>query len=243
MSRIFEPFFTTKDIGTRHRPRPGDRLWHRQTTRRLGGSEQRTSQRQHVRCVSFPPATKCRHPKKRKSTSTDHVANGKETVLIVEDEPVLRSMARDILEECGYRILEASSGKDALEVWHQRAKEIDLVLTDMVMPEGISGVDLAEQLLASRPGLKIVFTSGYTANEVNQEMLTRTGASFLSKPYTHAELAKTVRDCLDQSGGQWPWRMRKLMPHGNPRARRGHRRHFERHSSRRTRRTRPGRRL
>jgi FixJ family two-component response regulator len=60
-------------------------------------------------------------------------------------------------------------------------------------------VDLAEKLLAGRPSLKIVFTSGYTANEVNQEMLSRTGASFLSKPYTHSELAKAVRDCLDQS--------------------------------------------
>ena len=108
-------------------------------------------------------------------------------------------MARDILEECGYRILEASSGKDALDVWDRQADEIDLLLTDMVMPEGISGVELARQLLANRPGLKIVFTSGYTANEVNQEMLAQTRASFLSKPYTHSELAKAVRDCLDQN--------------------------------------------
>ena len=90
-------------------------------------------------------------------------------------------MARDILEECGYRILEASSGKEALDVWNQRANEIDLLLTDMVMPEGISGVDLAERLLASRPGLKIIFTSGYTANEVNHEMLARTRAQLSPK--------------------------------------------------------------
>jgi CheY-like chemotaxis protein len=108
-------------------------------------------------------------------------------------------MARDILEECGYRILEASSGKEALDVWNQRANEIDLLLTDMVMPDGVSGADLVEKLQASRPRLKVVFTSGYTANEVNREMLTRTRASFLAKPYTQAELAKTVRDCLDQN--------------------------------------------
>jgi CheY-like chemotaxis protein len=108
-------------------------------------------------------------------------------------------MARDILEECGYRILEASSGREALDVWNQRANEIDLLLTDMVMPDGVSGADLVVQLLAGQPRLKIVFTSGYTANEVNQKMLARTRASFLAKPYTHAELAKTVRDCLDQN--------------------------------------------
>jgi len=133
--------------------------------------------------------------------SSGPVAGGTETILIVEDEPVLRDMARDILEECGYRILEASSGKEALDIWTERSDEIDLLLTDMVMPEGVSGVDLAEQLLASQPRLKVVFTSGYTANEVNQEMLARTRASFLSKPYTHTELAKAVRYCLDRDGG------------------------------------------
>jgi FixJ family two-component response regulator len=69
----------------------------------------------------------------------------------------------------------------------------------MVMPDGISGADLVEKLLASRPRLKIVFTSGYTADAVNQEMLTRSGASFLSKPYAQAELARAVRNCLDQN--------------------------------------------
>jgi two-component system, cell cycle sensor histidine kinase and response regulator CckA len=197
MSRIFEPFFTTKDIGQ------GTGLglatvygivkqhdgWVEVTSELRKGS---------TFDVYFPASDEVPVPKKEDNSSTTTIINGKETVLIVEDEPVLRSMARDILEECGYRILEASSGKDALDLWNRRADEIDLVLTDMVMPDGVSGVDLAERLLVGRPGLRIVFTSGYTANEVNQEMLNRTGASFLSKPYTHAELAKAVRDCLDQ---------------------------------------------
>jgi CheY-like chemotaxis protein len=138
---------------------------------------------------------------KAAAAATGPVAGGTETILIVEDEPILRSMARDILEECGYHILEASSGKEALDVWNRQANEIDLLLTDMVMPEGLSGMELAKQLLATRPRLKVVFTSGYTANEVNQEMLAQTRASFLSKPYTHTELAKAVRDCLDLNGG------------------------------------------
>ena len=71
----------------------------------------------------------------------------------------------------------------------------------MVMPGGVSGVDLAEQLLASRPQLRIVFTSGYAANEVNREVLAKTRARFLPKPYSHDELAHAVRDCLDKSSG------------------------------------------
>lgn len=198
MGRIFEPFFTTKDIG--QGTGLGLATVYGIVKQHEGWVEVASELRKGSTFdIYFPASDEVPVPKKEARTSNPIVANGEETVLIVEDEPVLRSMARDILEECGYRILEASSGKDALAVWKKRSGEIDLVLTDMVMPDGVSGVDLAEQLLAKRPGLKIVFTSGYTANEVNQEMLTRTGASFLSKPYTHTELAKTVRDCLDQS--------------------------------------------
>jgi len=124
---------------------------------------------------------------------------GTETILVVEDEPVLREMAREILESCGYRTLEASSGKEALEVWSRRTSRIDMLLTDLVMPEGISGVDLAERLVAGQPDLKIIFTSGYAANEVSPALLARTHASFLQKPYAHSALARAVRDCLDKN--------------------------------------------
>ena len=107
-------------------------------------------------------------------------------------------MTRDILQNFGYRILEAVSGKEALVVWQQHAGEIDLLLTDMVMPDGVSGADLAEHLLSQKPGLKIIFTSGYTASEINPALLAKAGAHFLQKPYGHADLAKIVRDCLDK---------------------------------------------
>ena len=200
ISRIFEPFFTTKDIG--QGTGLGLATVYGIVKQHEGWVEVNSELRKGSTFdVYLPASDEVPLPNKTEHPASTTVAGGKETVLIVEDEPILRSMARDILEECGYHILEASSGKDALDLWNRQVDEIDLVLTDMVMPDGVSGVDLAEQLLAGRPGLKIVFTSGYTANEVNQEMLTRTGASFLSKPYTHAELAKTVRDCLDQSRG------------------------------------------
>jgi two-component system, cell cycle sensor histidine kinase and response regulator CckA len=113
---------------------------------------------------------------------------------------VLREMTRTILENSGYQILEASSGKEALDVWNRRTGPIDLLLTDMMMPEGVSGMELAERLLSLQPGLKVVFTSGYTVQEVSPEVLARNRAHFLQKPYSHACLAGIVRECLDKPG-------------------------------------------
>jgi signal transduction histidine kinase/ActR/RegA family two-component response regulator/HAMP domain-containing protein len=198
MSRIFEPFFTTKDVGK------GTGLglatvygivkqhygWIEVTSERGVGT---------TFDVFFPATEQLAESDEEQTTSIRPVVGGTETIFIVEDEPVLREMARDILENCGYKILEASSGKDALEVWKERTDRIDLLLTDMVMPEGVSGVELAERLLTSQPHLKIIFTSGYTANEVSPEVLARTCANFLQKPYTHNDLAKAVRDSLDKN--------------------------------------------
>jgi signal transduction histidine kinase/ActR/RegA family two-component response regulator/HAMP domain-containing protein len=198
LGRIFEPFFTTKDIGKG--TGLGLATVYGIVKQHEGWLEVNSEPGKGSTFDVFLPASdKVPDFAEEEAAFAAPVAGGSETILIVEDEPILRSMARDILAECGYRILEASSGKEALDVWNQRAKEIDLLLTDMVMPDGVSGADLVEKLQASRPRLKIVFTSGYTANEVNREMLTRTGASFLSKPYTQADLAKTVRECLDQN--------------------------------------------
>jgi signal transduction histidine kinase/CheY-like chemotaxis protein/HAMP domain-containing protein len=197
LGRIFEPFFTTKDIGKG--TGLGLATVYGIIKQHEGWLEVNSEPGKGSTFDVFLPASDKVPAFAEEAAPAAPVAGGSETILIVEDEPILRSMARDILEECGYRILEASSGKEALDVWNQRANEIDLLLTDMVMPDGISGADLVEKLQTSQPRLKVVFTSGYTANEVNQKMLARTRASFLAKPYTHAELAKTVRDCLDQN--------------------------------------------
>ena len=122
----------------------------------------------------------------------------KHRILVVEDEPGLRDMAHLILEDCGYNILEAGSAVEALQVWDRHAGAIDLVLTDVVMPGGISGRDLAVRLLAKHPTTRIVFTSGYDVEETNKDYFRRSGAVFLQKPYTRVSLTNAVRDCLDK---------------------------------------------
>ena len=199
LGRIFEPFFTTKEVGKG--TGLGLATVYGIVKQHDGWVEVNSEPGKGTAFSVFLPANEDQVvPGKKEIAAPAPVAGGTETILIVEDEEILREMARDILMESGYRILEAGSGRQALEVWRKSAPEIDLLLTDMVMPEGVSGVDLAERLMSDRPDLKIVFTSGYSAGEINAELLSRSHTHFLQKPYTHTTLTKIVRDALDQSG-------------------------------------------
>jgi two-component system cell cycle sensor histidine kinase/response regulator CckA len=122
---------------------------------------------------------------------------GDETILVVEDEPALRELVVNVLELCGYRILQACTGVEALKVWEKHKDEIDLLLTDMVMPEGISGRQLAERLQAQDPGLKVIYTSGYSPGMAGKDIALLEGFNFLAKPYPPSRLALVVRECLD----------------------------------------------
>jgi len=198
LPRIFEPFFTTKGVGKG--TGLGLATAYGIIKQHEGWIEVNSEPNKGATFdVYFPAREKAPAPPKKEVVSPVSAPGGTETILIVEDEPVLREMACNILKNCGYRIFESSSGKEALNQWRQRANKIDLLLTDIVMPEGISGVNLAEQLLVNHPRLKIIFTSGYAANEVSLELLAKTKARYLQKPYTHAELVKIVRDCLDKT--------------------------------------------
>jgi signal transduction histidine kinase/ActR/RegA family two-component response regulator/HAMP domain-containing protein len=194
--RIFEPFFTTKEIGK---------------GTGLGLATVYGIIKQHdgwidvasepgkgaTFSVFFPAMAEFAAGKTGNTEPVLAVRGGKETILIVEDEPVLRDMAHIILQDCGYNILEAGSGREALTVWERHQKAIDLVVTDMVMPEGISGMDLAQRLLESNPELKIIFASGYSMDDLDTSFVRKGSALFLQKPYTHVTLARAVRECLD----------------------------------------------
>jgi CheY-like chemotaxis protein len=117
--------------------------------------------------------------------------------LVVEDEEALRELVSDILQRKGYTVLEAQSGDQAMEVWQSEKERIDLLLTDMMMPGGLSGRDVAERLLAERPELKVIYTSGYSIDTVTPEALGQDAMNFLQKPYDPETLAQMVRNILN----------------------------------------------
>jgi signal transduction histidine kinase/CheY-like chemotaxis protein/HAMP domain-containing protein len=198
LRRIFEPFFTTKEVGKG--TGLGLATVYGIVKQHDGWLEVNSEPGKGATFdVFFPASDKTIAPKEEKIVPVESTAGGTETILIVEDEPILREMARDILSGYGYRIFEASSGREALNTWQHKPNEIDLLLTDMVMPEGVSGAELAKQMRIHHPQLKVIFTSGYTANEINTQMLVKMKARYLQKPYSHANLARTVRECLDKT--------------------------------------------
>jgi CheY-like chemotaxis protein len=127
----------------------------------------------------------------------DSVAPVKKIILVVEDEPTLRSLVSKVLERSGYAVIESSSGVAALELWSKSKPHIDLLLTDMVMPDGISGLQLAETLKLQNPGLKVIFTTGYSAELMGKDFQIKEGVNFLQKPYPPQKLVQTVRNGLE----------------------------------------------
>ncbi|MEP7065106.1 MAG: PAS domain S-box protein [Gemmatimonadota bacterium] len=125
-----------------------------------------------------------------------HASKGGETVLIVEDDDALRTVACRALQQCGYAVLVASDGTEALAQCSRREGALHLVVTDMVMPE-MSGVELAESLALSYPHVKVLLMSGYTRDETARRGIASERYAFLEKPFTPAKLASKVRDLLD----------------------------------------------
>lgn len=117
---------------------------------------------------------------------------------MVEDEPTLRALVRKVLERGGFQVIEASSGLAALELWTSTKPHVDLLLTDMVMPDGLTGRKLAERLRGDDPRLRVIFTSGYTAGMPGSDLDNVEQSNFLAKPYRPATLLQVVRDCLDR---------------------------------------------
>ena len=194
LARIFEPFFTTKEIGKG--TGLGLATVYGIVNQHQGWVEVESQVAKGTTFkVFFPIATKAASA--QTTSKPKHADGGDETILIVEDEPALRELVQEILEKKGYRVLEASTGVQALKIWELHKDDIDLLLTDMMMPEGVSGRELAERVLKDRADLKVIYSSGYSLDVVANEPAFREGLNFLQKPYDPETLAHIVRECLN----------------------------------------------
>lgn len=120
------------------------------------------------------------------------------TVLLVEDEDFVRNVTREVLELSGYQVIEAVDANDGLELYRQNIDIIDLILTDVVMP-GMNGREFANQLLALRPDLKIIFMSGYTDNAIVRDSFSDLHLNYLQKPFTLDNLTDKVQQVLRET--------------------------------------------
>jgi two-component system cell cycle sensor histidine kinase/response regulator CckA len=129
--------------------------------------------------------------------SVEPVAGGRETVLLAEDDPSVRAVVSDVLTQKGYRVLRAPDGQTALEMARAQPGEIHLLVTDLIMP-GMTGRDLAEVLTAERPGIRVLYMSGYTDDAVVRHRVLEEGMPYLQKPFAPRALASKVREVLDR---------------------------------------------
>jgi PAS domain S-box-containing protein len=191
---IFEPFFTTKEVGK------GTGLGLATVygiVKQSGGNIMLYSE------VGIGTTFKIYLPRvaedvitveHRPVTGELHI--GTETILLVEDEDIVRSLTRQILEMCGYTVLEAHNGAEALATCETHAGKIDLLITDVVMPK-IGGRELAETFALTHPQMRVLFISGYTDDAIVRHGVIEAGTNFLQKPYTPATLAYKVREVLE----------------------------------------------
>ncbi len=193
-ARIFEPFFTTKEQSR------GTGLGLATVygiVKQSGGNIYVSSQVGvgTTFTIYLPRTREALGPSELDGPVSGAAARG-ETVLLVEDEAAVREFARGVLELHGYRVIKAPSGEEALRLSAESEDLIHLLLTDVIMP-GMSGRTLAEQMIRQRPGLKVLYMSGYAVNVTGQHGLLEGGVMLVEKPFTAADLARGVRQALD----------------------------------------------
>ncbi|MBC7898390.1 MAG: PAS domain S-box protein [Cytophagaceae bacterium] len=195
-ARIFEPFFTTKGEGKG--TGLGMAVVHG-VVRQSGGMIEVYSEVDKGTAFKlyFPVAGVLASSVAPAAPGSQKMARGTETILLVEDDDAVRALSRHVLHSCGYTVLEASNGKEAITVAEGHAEAIHLMVTDVVMPF-LGGRQLAERLEGTRPGLKALFLSGYTDDAVVRHGILQAEVAFLQKPFSPTALAQKVRDVLDR---------------------------------------------
>jgi CheY-like chemotaxis protein len=197
-AHIFEPFFTTKEPGK------GTGLGLSTVygiVKQSGGNIWVYSEpgKGTTFKVYLPRVDQAVEPTAPGESAAGELSRGSETILLVEDEKAVRSLAREILESKGYQVLETDGAMKALEVGEGYKEHIHLLLTDVVMPQ-MGGRELAEHLAASHPETKVLYMSGYADNAVVQHRLLGPGTALLQKPFTAQALSRKLREVLDSAG-------------------------------------------
>ena len=195
LPHIFEPFFTTKDVGKG--TGLGLATVHGIVEQHHGWIEVESAVGRGTAFHIYLPRLEGMPPIKTGEEPVPQVCGGGETILLVEDDAALRTLAAHALEYYGYRVIAAASGLAALELWRLHRNTVALLLTDIIMPDGVSGSELAVQLRADQPGLKVLYMSGYPGEVAGRGLDLRPGKNFLQKPFTPADIGQIVRDCLD----------------------------------------------
>jgi PAS domain S-box-containing protein len=196
LPRIFEPFFTTKDVGKG--TGLGLATVYGIVQQHQGWIQVSSEVGQGTTFQIYLPRLARLDKSLIGAKIPAAIPGGKETILLVEDETSLRNSLKMFLSRLGYRILEASSGVQALELWAENHQAIDLLLTDMVMPEGVSGRDLAQRLVSGKPGLKVIYMSGYSTEAAGPDFILKEGVNFVAKPFQAGKLAQIMRARLDE---------------------------------------------
>jgi len=195
LERIFEPFFTTKDEGK------GTGLGlasvYRIVNQHQGWVEVESELELGSSFLVYLPAGTKPLDALVIPHHKDEIKGGGETILLVEDDLPVRRMASLSLRKFGYAVLEAGNGQEALNVWREHHEKIEMLFTDMVMPGGMTGLDLAVRLKKEKNSLMIILSTGYRAELAESPLISGQEIPCLQKPYPGAVLAKMVRRCLD----------------------------------------------
>jgi PAS domain S-box-containing protein len=195
LPRIFEPFFTTKELGKG--TGLGLATVYGIVKQHHGWIEVESELGQGATFHIYFPATTAQPVVTETGDTQLAVRGGTETILVVEDERDLREIITRTLNRHGYRVFQAVDANTALQTWADYKNEIDLVFTDVIMPGGMNGREMAEKIWREKPAMKVIFSTGYGAEALGKDFKLDANINYLQKPYLPAALARIIRRCLD----------------------------------------------